>query len=262
MSSRFQPSSNSALIQRISSEGAEYAVALAASENPAETLISLSDEDTATLWQHIARLTAEALDEACPAMGVEPADGESEDSAAVESALAMLLAATHLAHATISDDNRVAPPDLIDVATALHDIIFDLQDPRASQLQVAIVELCEAWYLDDRPERAGLVPQTISYLLVRVLHESATVADVKRLYAFRSSLQILDFADESVGPLKRLLLHCVVRPLILRCADGRRLVTYLFGLHAPFVAELHRAIKSQIPTCKKVQRECYGEVYF
>ena len=71
----------------------------------------------------------------------------------------------------------------------------------------------------------------------------ATTADIKRLYAFRSSLTVLDYADESVGPLKRLLLHCAIRPLILRCAEGRKLVAYFFSLHVPFIAELHRAVE-------------------
>ena len=151
---------------------------------------------------------------------------------------------------------------MVDLVHELHDIIFDLTDPRASQLQAAIVDLCEDWYLSERAGRDDLVPQTVSYMLVRALHDLATSADVKRLYAFRSSLTVLDYADESVGPLKRLLLHCAIRPLVLRCAEGRKLVAYFFSLHPPLVAELHRAIKAQVPACRKSQREAYGEVYF
>ena len=43
---------------------------------------------------------------------------------------------------------------------------------------------------------------------------------------------------------------------------GRKLVAYFFGLHVPLIGELHRAIKAQVPSCRKSQREQYGEVYF
>ena len=71
---------------------------------------------------------------------------------------------------------------------------------------------------------------------------------------------MLDYSDESTAHFKRLLLHCVIRPLVLRVAEGRKLLAYLFTLHEPFVADLHRAVKSQIPSCRKSQR-VYGEVY-
>ena len=154
---------------------------------------------------------------------------------------------TIVAHACISDAKRDDIPEMLDVAAALHDIIFDLTDQRASELQSAIVDLCEAWWLSERAGRDDLVPQTVSYMLVRALHEQATSADIKRLYAFRTSLTVLDYADESVGPLRRLLLHCAIRPLVLRTSEGRKLVAYFFSLHIPFIAEIHRAIKSQVP---------------
>lgn len=148
------------------------------------------------------------------------------------------------------------------MAEALHDIIFDLHDARASTLQATIVELCEAWWLSERPGRDELVPQTISYLLVSALHEAATAGDVKRLWALRGALGVLDYADPSVAALKKLLLHCLIKPLVLRCAEGRKLLVYFFGLHPPFIAELHRAIRAQIPACRKSLREIYGEIYF
>ena len=218
----------------------------------------LAGVDLVKFWKALTPIVETALDAAEPAMrSPRPHDDESTTDA-----LEILHATTVLAHACIADPERKAPDELIDVAASLHDIIFDLVDPSASDLQAAIVDLCEAWWLSERDGRDELVPQCVSYMLVRALHDMATTADIKRLYAFRSSLTVLDYADESVGPLKRLLLHCAIRPLILRCAEGRKLVAYFFSLHVPFIAELHRAIKSQIPACRKQQREAYGEVYF
>ena len=239
-------------------------LALASSENPADEVAALSLADVERMWQALTPLVEMALETAEPAMqgpdafaGVDTAEDE-----AVSNALETLHAVAIVAQACIADPDREAPEPLVEIAVALHDIIFDLTDPRASQLQAEIVDLCEAWWLGERAGRDELVPQTVSYMLVRALHELATTADVKRLYAFRSSLTVLDYADESVGPLKRLLLHCTIRPLVLRCAEGRKLISYFFSLHVPFIAELHRAIKSQIPSCRKSQRDAYGEVYF
>ena len=48
-------------------------------------------------------------------------------------ALQMLHAATVVAHACIADPDRETPEELAEVAYRLHDIIFDLQDPRAAR---------------------------------------------------------------------------------------------------------------------------------
>lgn len=237
-------------------------LALASTESPAEEVCALSVADMEHLWRALTPIVESALEAADPAM--QPGAGaaaEVEDES-VADALQTLHAVAIVASASIADKDREAPEPLVEIATALHDIIFDLTDPRASALQAEIVDLCEAWWLGERAGRDELVPQTVSYMLVRALHELATAADVKRLYAFRSSLTVLDYADESVVPLKRLLLHCAIRPLVLRCAEGRKLVAYFFSLHVPLISELHRAIKSQIPSCRKSQREAYGEVYF
>jgi condensin-2 complex subunit G2 len=160
-------------------------------------------------------VTGAALNDLKPAMMARQAqEVDPKAVEAVEAALYMLRAVVLLSRATIVDKDREAPEVLLDVAVALHDIVFDLPSCRASdaifqsamELQGAVVELCEIWWLDNREGGAELVPQAISYMGVRVLHELASTADVKRLYTFRSALQVLDYADESVRPLKRLLL--------------------------------------------------------
>ena len=233
-----------------------------------ETLQTLSAAEVERVASALLRHVDESLDAAEPAFhAAEPALQEGGDDAPWEgeigSATATLTSAANLARILVADPARMPlPPSLLEASVALHDIIFDLHDARASSLQESIVDLCEAWWASERPGRDELVPQTISYLLVKVLGESASAADVKRLYAFRSALQVLDYADESIGPLKRLLLHIAIRPLVLRNPEGRKLLVYLFGLHPPFIAELHRSIKAQIPVCRKALRSLYGEVYF
>jgi hypothetical protein len=259
------------VVDAFEADAASAVLNLARRDDPASSLTALSPKDVERVWAAIAPVTGAALNDLKPAMVARQAqevDPKAVES--VEAALYMLRAVVLLSRATIVDKDREAPEVLLDVAVALHDIVFDLPSCRASdaifqsamELQGAVVELCEIWWLDNREGGAELVPQAISYMGVRVLHELASTADVKRLYTFRSALQVLDYADESVRPLKRLLLHVAIKPLVLRVSEGRKLVAHIFSLHAPFVAELHRAIKTQIPTCRKAQRVAYGEVYF
>ncbi|EOD05699.1 putative condensin, partial [Emiliania huxleyi CCMP1516] len=227
-----------------------------------ESLQGFSAHEVERLSEALAVHVHAALAAAAPAFDAAPEGSSAVSGESVEGALGILAAAAAIARAIAVEPSFGIPEKLQAVAEALHDIIFDLHDPRASTLQGAIVELCESWWLAERPGRDELVPQTISYLLVSALHEAATAADVKRLWALRSALGVLDYADPSVAALKRLLLHCMIKPLVLRCAEGRKLLVYLFGLHPPFIAELHRAIKAQIPVCRKSLRDLYGEIYF
>ncbi len=46
----------------------------------------------------------------------------------------------------------------------------------------------------------------------------------------------------------------------LRCSEGRRFLSFLFTISAPFIDQLHGAIKNQLPTCRASLLENYGEV--
>lgn len=222
---------------------------LALAANAAEALQGFSAREVERLSDAIAEHVRTALVTAGPALEAQleqDSAGAACSDGSVMGALETLTAAAAVARAVATDPSLPVPATLAAVACALHDIIFDLHDPCASTLQAGIVSLCEAWWLADRPGRDELVPQTISYLLVSALHEQATAADVKRLWAWRGALGVLDYSDPSVGALKKLLLHCAIKPLVLRCAEGRKLLVHLFGLHPPFIADLHRAIRAQV----------------
>lgn len=60
-------------------------------------------------------------------------------------------------------------------------------------------------------------------------------ADVKRCYVMRNALALLDFEDESIGDLKRLLLRAAFSPIFLRCKEGRRYLAHLFTLEVRIV---------------------------
>ena len=60
----------------------------------------------------------------------------------------------------------------------------------------------------------------------------------------RGALLLLDFEDSSADSIKELLLSSLIEPLYLTSADGKKLLSYLFGLHPSFVDSLHQTSKS------------------
>lgn len=49
-------------------------------------------------------------------------------------------------------------------------------------------------------------------------------------------------------------------PVYLRSADGRRLLSYLFGLHPSLVLDFHAVMKEQMFGAKRSVLVAYGEV--
>jgi hypothetical protein len=86
--------------------------------------------------------------------------------------------------------------------------------------------------------------------------------DVKRVFAVRDALSLLDFEDETAETLNELLLRCLIDPLFLRVAEGKRFLAFIFHLHPRFVDDIHMAIKNQIPSSKPAVLKAYGDVYF
>ena len=55
---------------------------------------------------------------------------------------------------------------------------------------------------------------------------------MKRCYAMRKALALLDFASASIADVKRLLLRTAFLPAFLRVGEGRKFLAYLFTLEA------------------------------
>lgn len=159
--------------------------------------------------------------------------------------------------------------DVIDEAFAvgelLHDVLFSLQSycgAEGLQVQTVVASLCEKWWHKHFIDRDYMVVQLIPFLVVRSLDGSAQKSDVKRLFMMRDAFQLLDFEEKTIAYLHSLILRTVSSPLFLHMVEGRRLVAYLFGLHASLVRDLHKAIRVQIPEAKKTILESYGDIYF
>lgn len=128
------------------------------------------------------------------------------------------------------------------------------------------------WQLD-LPGKEHIVPQTLSYLLMRSMHESMTAASVKRVYAMREALVVLDWDDEDSEPLKvsravrvetarhpivlllpfstavphhlllqGILTQCFITPIFLSTTEGQRFCSYIMCLQYVRSATLMLAI--------------------
>ena len=103
-----------------------------------------------------------------------------------------------------------APTDMIFTLGSAHD-----------GLRERIVKLCETWWFKELPNKDCVIPQTIAFLLMRSLSPDAKQSDVKRVFAFRQTLVMLDFAHPSCEPLRAELLQCLISPKFLQCNEVR-----------------------------------------
>ena len=153
-------------------------------------------------------------------------DAEVEANAGVEAGLSTLLASATLAR--LSANARDAPTDdLLAITQALHDIIFDLKASSAGEVQSAIVEMCESWWLAECTGAEYLVPNMVMYLLKRAVGESATAEDIGALYSCRAALELLDLNDPSVAGFVGLLHRLTHSPAVLSSAEGQALLAFI-----------------------------------
>ena len=223
-----------------------------------ETLQATGSREMQQLWASLAPridVLLEAVVASCGDDGAAGADGPTAR------AIGELEAVVALVRCTIGAEGVTIAPQLVHVGAALHDVIFELDGDEAAGLQDAIVCMCEEWWRGERPAREGLVPQAIAYVLVRALGADATNADVRRACALRGALGAIDFEVGASASLKKLLLHALICPRFLRHVDGRRFLVGLFALSDRLVAELHAAIKNQLPVCRPSLRLQYSHLY-
>ncbi|KAK9826218.1 hypothetical protein WJX74_000685 [Apatococcus lobatus] len=160
----------------------------------------------------------------------------------------------------LKDQPAALPGHLQRTACLLHDHAL-LAATEVPELQEAVAKLCMAYWLAGAPSRERMVAQLLPYLLVCAL-TSGKPADVKRCFTMRDALTLLDFDDESIGDLKRLLLRAAFSPAFLRASEGRRYLAFLFTLQPQFVRELTAIVRNQIPSGRKSILRAYGEIMY
>ncbi|KAL3681920.1 hypothetical protein R1sor_024876 [Riccia sorocarpa] len=148
---------------------------------------------------------------------------------------------------------------LFPTVVALHDsLVFLEAEP---SLQDTITVLCEHWWHDKLDGNENLITQCLPYLVSKAVAYGRK-KDVQRLYNMRHAFALFDFLDYSIEDLKHLLLRTVITPAFVRSQQGRRFISYLFGLNPQLVKELVVIVRSQIPFGKRSILEAYGEILY
>lgn len=166
----------------------------------------------------------------------------------------------HIALLCITHPGKIFDPlDLLPAVSELHDNLIIFESDLAILSEIA--NLCEEWWKENLPGRETLISQFLPFLLSRSLTLCKKV-DVHRVCVLREAFSLFDFEDESIEDLKLLLMRCVIAPLYLKTEDGRRFLTFMFGLSDQLVKEVLAMIKSQIPFGKKSILEAYADILF
>lgn len=156
-----------------------------------------------------------------------------------------------------------ATPSFLRAAEALHAGLSGLAGPEGGLAQRAVLLLCETLWLSGLPDVSVLVPGMLPHLLLASLvPDSAKDADVKRVHAVRTALSLLEVDDDSFASIKELILLAFRSPLYLKCAEGRRFLSYALTLSPALTRDIHAVIKANAVAAPIKAAEAYGEVYF
>ena len=125
------------------------------------------------------------------------------------------------------------------------------------------MHLCEAFWLEDYCKKKDLCANLLPVLCMEALQNSGALAEqyISRLFAVRTSLPTLDYADPSTSSFSRLLSKAVSSPNFIGSNAGSKFLTYLLTFDPTLLQTLHSAVKVQIPEAGKNQLRSYGEMY-
>ncbi|CAI5713609.1 unnamed protein product [Peronospora destructor] len=161
--------------------------------------------------------------------------------------------------------------EIFAVAQELHDQLLRLRGESDQVLatQEAISLLCEACWKHNFCGRAhSLVTQLLPYLIVRS-YESPAIGrfnskqhPIRRLFAVKDALPLLDFDDDSSELLRDILLRCLIQSAFFKSPDAVPFLSFLFTLHVPFVEDINETIRNQIPNQRNSILVKYGSIYF
>ncbi|KAH3764673.1 Condensin-2 complex subunit G2 [Pelomyxa schiedti] len=154
------------------------------------------------------------------------------------------------------------PDELQKLIFMLQGFIVDFVNGSKPALANSVSQLCETWWLQERPNRENVAPVTSLYLTACALNLQAKVADINRLYAFKEAFLVLDFQAESTGRLKNLLLKCFIHPPILNSQSGFKFLVFSMNMDAQLLTEMHQTMQAQMRTCWKSVIDIYGSIYF
>eukprot|EP00644_Phytophthora_capsici_P006152 jgi/Phyca11/116962/e_gw1.32.109.1 len=227
-------------------------------------------QDKAQVDDEVRTLPRENLDAFYPAAVklVAPSEDEEEEADRLKARECIAEFTTLLVE---TKGASVDKEELFAVAQELHDQLLRLKGDAEQVLstQEAVSVLCETCWKHNFLGRAhSLVTQLLPYLIVRSYESPATGSfiskkhPIRRLFAIKDALPLLDFDDDSSGLLRDILLRCFIQPTFFRSPDAVPFLSFLFTLHVPFVEDINETIRNQIPNQRNSILVKYGSIYF
>eukprot|EP00178_Gracilaria_changii_P007613 TRINITY_DN2396_c0_g1_i1.p1 TRINITY_DN2396_c0_g1~~TRINITY_DN2396_c0_g1_i1.p1 ORF type:complete len:1256 (-),score=197.32 TRINITY_DN2396_c0_g1_i1:5149-8916(-) len=171
--------------------------------------------------------------------------------------------------------SRKTPPNssLRELIIYLHEALFS---PIPGPVQNQISRICEwMWAIGDK-KKDEVVPRTILYLLMRSFGEESkmnqptkqtsrklgTAADVRRVYALRKALNVLNLSADAPHSesLRNLLLRCTTSAVYLRIDEGRKFIAHLLTIE-DIQNEVFDALINQLASIKRKRALFFGLVF-
>lgn len=83
-----------------------------------------------------------------------------------------------------------------------------------------------------------------------------------RLWALQKAVEMIDLRNPECETFTEKLVSCASATVFLSCDEGIKWLASLFMLQDSLIPRLHKAVKSVLPGCTKLQSSKYSEVYF
>ncbi|KXS20665.1 hypothetical protein M427DRAFT_142851 [Gonapodya prolifera JEL478] len=149
------------------------------------------------------------------------------------------------------------------IVFTLHDLLLSFPRHPLVRTQDLVCNLCELWWQQERRGREEIVPQAVSWLLMKSLGVGGKIADAKHVCNVKEMLLVFDWEDESAETIKVLVGHCFHKSTYLKSPEGKKFLVFaLSSLSLGFVDEIHEFVKAQLPYCEMPLVLTYGEIYF
>jgi hypothetical protein len=181
-------------------------------------------------------------------------------NAAETAALALRVSANlaaELLRATVAAESSPLP-SLCRTVLLLHDHAL-LELGERADVQDSVAALCCAWWRASAPDREHLLSQALPYLLIRAL-ASGKPAHVRACNDMREGLELLDYDDDDIADLRRLLLHAARSPHFLNRPEGRSFLATVLTLHPLIVREFTAVVRSMAASGRRQVLDAYGDV--
>ncbi|XP_064594781.1 condensin-2 complex subunit G2-like isoform X2 [Liolophura sinensis] len=222
-----------------------------------EALNSLGASQFADVWEKVHGVCTSTL------LNLDDDDNPDNEESVQKNKqmLDVLQSVVTLATAALTSDSPHVPDSFYDTAVIIHGVMLSLPDT-ADKLKNSMAKLFELWWTRELNGREELGINTFTYLLERSLQNKSPVTDLKRVWAMREAVKLIDVCSQASEHVRGLLLHCYMHVSYLKSDEGRRFLSFLFSLGQNMIEFIHNTIKNQLPVAPRSFLEHYGEVYF